>query len=47
MANALRGLSDQPRPSLARIDGLMAGHENIADMVRDYLEPSKQASVTA
>jgi len=47
MATALRTLPDQPRPSLANIPGLLAGHENIAEMVREYLEPSEQASVTA
>ena len=47
MVAALRRLPDQPSPSLAKIPGLLAGHENIAEMVREYLEPSKQASITA
>ncbi|MCP4769500.1 MAG: hypothetical protein GY875_24995 [Gammaproteobacteria bacterium] len=44
MAAALRTLPHQPRPSLAKIPGLLSGHENIAEMVREYLEPSDQAS---
>jgi predicted glycosyltransferase len=47
MVSALQALPTQPRPSTAEIAGLLAGHENIADMVRHYLEPSEQASVTA
>ncbi len=47
MAAALRDLPHQPRPSLAKIPGLLSGHENIAEMVREHLEPSNQASVTA
>ena len=47
MAAALHALPDNPRPSLSRIPGLLAGHENIAEMVREYLEPSQQASITA
>ena len=47
MVNALQALPDQPNPSHADIPGLLAGHANIAEMVRDYLEPSDKASVTA
>lgn len=47
MAAALHALPNQPKPSLANIPGLLAGHENIAEMVREHLEPSEQASVTA
>jgi len=47
MVQALQALPSQARPSVARIPGLLAGHVNIADMVRNYLEPSEQASVTA
>jgi len=47
MIKALQTLPAQPRPSLANVSGLLAGHRNIADMVRDYLEPSAQASITA
>ena len=47
MAAALHALPNQPKPSLANIPGLLAGHENIAEMVRGHLEPSEQASVTA
>ena len=47
MAAALRDLPQQSRPSLARIPGLLAGHETIAEMVREYLEPSEQKSITA
>lgn len=47
MAAALRALPGQPLPSRAAIPGLLSGHDRIADMVRDYLEPSQQASGTA
>ncbi len=47
MASALRNLPQQSRPSLAQITGLLAGHETIAEMVREYLEPSAQESITA
>lgn len=47
MAAALRDLPQQSRPSLARIPGLLAGHETIAEMVHEYLEPSEQKSITA
>lgn len=47
MAAALRALPKQPRPSVSEIPGLLSGHETIAEMVREYLEPSPQASITA
>ncbi len=47
MAAALRALPQQSRPSSARIPGLLSGHESIAEMVRDYLEPSASESITA
>jgi len=47
MAAALRALPGQALPSSAAIPGLLSGHDRIADMVRDYLEPSQQASGTA
>jgi len=43
MIAALQSLPTQPKPSLANVSGLLAGHKNIADMVRDYLEPSRQS----
>ena len=46
MVHALKTLPEQPRPSRANIDGLLAGHASVAEMVRDYLEPGKQASLT-
>jgi len=47
MAAALRALPQQARPSASQIPGLLAGHENIAEMVRQYLEPAEQESITA
>lgn len=48
MVTALRALPHQPVPSAARIDGLLDGHDNIAEMVRAYLEPlNQQESITA
>lgn len=47
MAAALRRLPRQCRPSSAQIPGLLAGHDNIAEMVLEYLEPSEQKSITA
>ncbi|MDH3220308.1 MAG: hypothetical protein OEO19_12310 [Gammaproteobacteria bacterium] len=47
MVEALRALPHQPRPSSQQIPGLLAGHETIAGMVRQYLEPSEQESITA
>ena len=44
MAAALRALPQQAKPSVRKIPGLLAGHEKIADMVRDYLEPAGQES---
>ena len=43
MIAALQSLPTQPKPSLANVSGLLAGHKNIADMVRDYLEPNRQS----
>jgi len=42
MIAALQSLPAQPKPSLANVSGLLAGHKNIADMVRGYLEPDSQ-----
>lgn len=47
MSTALRRLPLQSRPSSARIPGLLAGHQNIAEMVREYLEPAAKKSITA
>jgi predicted glycosyltransferase len=47
MAAAIRALPQQAKPSSAEIPGLLAGHEHIAEMVREYLEPSTQESITA
>ncbi len=47
MATALRALPLQSKPSARQIPGLLAGHENIAEMVRQYLEPADQESITA
>jgi len=47
MVNALQTLPSQPRPSLANVSGLLDGHDNIAEMVRHYLEPDEKASITA
>jgi predicted glycosyltransferase len=47
MSAALRRLPLQSRPSSARIPGLLAGHQNIAEMVREYLEPAAKKSITA
>ncbi|MDH3761544.1 MAG: hypothetical protein OEU50_11230 [Gammaproteobacteria bacterium] len=47
MASALRALPQQSRPSARQVPGLLAGHENIAEMVRQYLEPPDQESITA
>jgi predicted glycosyltransferase len=47
MAAAIRALPQQAKPSSANIPGLLAGHENIAEMVRDYFEPSTLNSITA
>lgn len=47
MAAALRQLPYQSRPSSARVFGLLSGHENIAQMVLDYLDPSEQKIIIA
>ncbi len=47
MAEALRALPRQARPSARQIPGLLAGHDNIAEIVRRYLEPPEQESITA
>ena len=44
MIAALQSLPAQPRPSVANVSGLLAGHKNIAEMVRGYLEPDSQGS---
>lgn len=41
MAQALNALPDQSPPSANKIDGLLLGHENIANIVRQYLESSQ------
>jgi predicted glycosyltransferase len=47
MAAAIGVLPQQAKPSSAKIPGLLAGHENIAEIVRQHLEPSAQESITA
>ena len=47
MAAAIRALPEQAKPSSANVSGLLAGHENIAEMVREYFEPSASESITA
>ena len=47
MAAALRALPHQPKPSTRQIPGLLAGHDIIAEIVREYLEPPDQESITA
>ena len=47
MATAIRALPAQAKPSSANVSGLLAGHENIAEMVREYFEPSANESITA
>jgi len=47
MAAALRKLPHQPKPSSRQIPGLLSGHESIAEIVRDKLEPSERESITA
>ncbi len=44
MAEALRALPQQPRPSTSRVTGLLEGHQRIADMVRAYIEPGEAAT---
>ncbi len=45
MISAIQSLPEQPRPSLTSISGLLGGHTNIAEMVRDYLEPAEQIGI--
>ena len=47
MAEALRALPGQQRPSSRRIPGLLSGHENIAEIVREKLETPEREIVTA
>jgi predicted glycosyltransferase len=47
MADALRELPRQAKPSSRQIPGLLAGHENIAKIVREKLEPPEREIVTA
>jgi len=47
MAMAIRALPEQAKPSSANVSGLLAGHENIAEIVREYFEPSANESITA
>ena len=47
MAAALRKLPHQPKPSSRQIPGLLSGHETIAEMVREKLEPTERESITA
>jgi predicted glycosyltransferase len=46
MAAALRQLPLQPCPSSKKIPGLLAGHENIAKITRQYLEPPDQQEIS-
>jgi predicted glycosyltransferase len=47
MAAAIRALPQQAKPSSAQVPGLLAGHQNIAEMVNQYLEPAANKSITA
>jgi len=47
MATALQALPLQAKPSAGRVSGLLAGHENIAQMVHHSLATSGQESITA
>ena len=49
MIEALSRLAYQARPSTQEINGLLSGHDTIAEIVRQYLEPAdqKQTSVSA
>ncbi len=47
MAAAIQALPKQPNPSSTQINGLLSGHESIAEIVRQYLEPSENESITA
>ncbi len=42
MAAALAELPYQPKPSARRVEGLLSGHANIAEMVHLYLDPKAQ-----
>jgi len=42
MASALKTLPDQAPPSAQKIKGLLAGHDNIAEIVRQHLELTDQ-----
>ena len=46
MAAALRQLPLQPCPSSKKVPGLLAGHENIAKITRQYLEPPDQQEIS-
>ena len=45
MADALRALPRHDKPSASRVPGLLRGHENIAAMVQNYLEPVEQPDI--
>lgn len=48
MAAALKALPGQQLPSAQKIDGLLAGHQNIAEIIRQYYElPAQKESVIA
>ncbi len=47
MAAAIRVLPEQAKPSMANVSGLLAGHDNIAEIVRGHFEPSTNESITA
>jgi predicted glycosyltransferase len=47
MAAAIRVLPRQAKPSSAKVPGLLAGHDNIAEIVSAYFEPKAQESITA
>lgn len=47
MAKALQALPLQAKPSAGRVSGLLAGHENIAQMVHHALAATDQESITA
>ena len=47
MAAAIRKLPQQAKPSSAQVPGLLAGHQNIAEMVHQYLEPASRKSFIA
>ena len=45
MISAIQSLPEQASPSLSSISGLLGGHTNIAEMVRDYLEPAEPIGI--